>query len=310
MSTQVLNPSTKHARAGADDSPLVSVGLPVFNGGQFLQESIDSLLGQSFEDFELLISDNASTDSTGDICTAAAVRDPRVRYWRQQRNIGAVGNWNFVVHAARGQFFKWASGNDYCAPTMVERCVRILQNQPAVVVCYGSTALVDEAGGFLGEYPHDINLLDDRPSVRFERVCRELRLNNAQSGLIRLDVLRRTGIERSFPGGDIGLMAELALYGQFLRLPEVLLYRRMGKASASRFLSAADRRTFLDPQNTNQRQMVVWQTHLDYVRSVFHALIGWREQAATLRFVLRSLYWSRAALLQEARDGLRGQPVA
>src|SRR5688572_28337892 len=95
-------------------APLVSIGLPVYNGERFLSEALDSLLGQTLADFELIVSDNASTDRTAEICLAYAARDARVRYVRQQTNIGAIRNWNFVARQARGQYFKWASANDFC----------------------------------------------------------------------------------------------------------------------------------------------------------------------------------------------------
>jgi glycosyltransferase involved in cell wall biosynthesis len=95
--------------------PLVSVGLPVYNGERYLSRALDSILEQSLSDFELIISDNASSDTTEAICRDYARRDPRIRYVRQRENLGAPRNWNFVVHEARGRYFKWASASDYCA---------------------------------------------------------------------------------------------------------------------------------------------------------------------------------------------------
>ena len=100
-------------------SPRLSVGLPVYNGETYIGQSIESLLGQSYEDFELIISDNASTDSTADICRHYGKQDPRIRYVRQPRNIGLSPNHNFVVQQARGEYFKWAAADDLCAPTFL-----------------------------------------------------------------------------------------------------------------------------------------------------------------------------------------------
>jgi len=280
-------------------SPRVSIGMPVYNGARHVAQAIDSLLAQTFTDFEIIIADNCSSDATGDICKAYAARDPRVRYVRHATNRGAVFNWNFVVAEARGHYFKWASANDYCAPTMLARCVETLDTEPAVVIAYGRTAFVDDEDLPLGEYPHDVEVLDARPSVRFERVCRELRANNAQSGMIRLDILRRTGIERTFPGGDMGLMSELALYGGFRRLPEVLLYRRMGADSATKFLTPDQLRAFLNPSKPRKSQLVLWQTHWDYVISMLRAPLSMRERLAVLRYILRSAWWFRRMLWRE-----------
>jgi glycosyltransferase involved in cell wall biosynthesis len=287
-------------------APRVTIGMPVYNGARHVAQAIDSLLAQTFTDFEIIIADNASTDVTGEICAAYPARDPRVRYVRHGTNRGAVFNWNFVVHEARGQYFKWASANDYCAPTMLERLVHVLDTEPTVAVTYGRTAFIDDEGQPLGEYPHDPEVLDARPSVRFERLCRELRANNAQSGLIRLDVLRRTGIERSFPGGDMGLMFELALHGGFRRHPEVLLYRRMGQQSATKFRTAAELRAFLDPAKRRQHRFVTWQTHADYVASAMRAPLPLRERLAVLRHILRSGWWFRTDLWSEMKSAAFG----
>lgn len=279
--------------------PRVTIGMPVYNGARHLARALDSLLAQTFTDFELLIADNASTDRTGDICQEYARRDSRIRYVRHATNRGAVYNWNFVVEQARGEYFKWASGNDWCAPTMLEHCVAALDTEPAVVVVYGRTAYMDDDDTDLGIYEHDPEVLDARPSVRFERLCRELRANNAQSGLIRRDVLLRTGIERDFPGGDMGLMSELALYGGFRRLPEVLLHRRLGLESATKFRTPEQLRAFLDPSSRNVERCVMWRTHGDYVASAWRAPLSFLERLSTLRFILRSLWWYRVPLWRE-----------
>jgi glycosyltransferase involved in cell wall biosynthesis len=280
-------------------TPRVSVGMPVYNGERFVRQAVESLLNQTFRDFELIISDNGSTDSTRELCATFAAADPRVRYIRHEQNRGAIFNWNFVVEQARGHYFKWASANDLSAPQLIERCVQCLDTEPNVVVAYGHTTYIDDDGTSLGEYPHDVHVLDARPSVRFERLCRELRANNAvSSALIRLDVLRKTG-ERTFPGGDMGLMAELALYGGYQRLPEVLFYRRMGQASATKFRSAAELKTFLDPQNKRSHQAITWHMHWDYVGSAMRAPLPLIERLAIFRFIARSAWWYRGQLWSE-----------
>jgi glycosyltransferase involved in cell wall biosynthesis len=290
-------------------APKVTIGMPVYNGARHLARALDSLLAQTFADFELIIADNASTDRTGDICRDFAQRDARIRYVRHATNRGAVFNWNFVVEEARGQYFKWASGNDWCAPTMLELCVQALDADPGVVVVYGRTAYIDDDDTELGVYEHDPEVLDARPSVRFERLCRELRANNAQSGLIRRDVLLRTGIERDFPGGDMGLMSELALHGGFQRLSAVLLYRRLGLESATKFRTAEELRAFLNPSSKRVERYVMWRMHWDYVLSMWRASLSLVERLSTLRYILRSAWWFRAELWREFRGVLGERPV-
>lgn len=284
----------------AGKPPVVSIGLPVYNGARHLAESIESLLAQTFIDFELIISDNASTDETETICRAYAARDQRIRYVRQPENLGSARNWNFVVDLARGEYFKWASANDLCAPQMLEHCVEVMRSEPDVVLCYGRTQLIDDEGKIIHVYPHDLEVLEARPSTRFRRLCLELRLNNGQSGLHRLATLRRTGVERNYPTGDTVLAAELALHGRFRRLSEVQLNRRMGRHSASRYLTPRELRIFLGAKDQEVHR-VVWLTHGDYFRSVLRAPIGVLEKLSALAFVLRSVWWHRVALWRELR---------
>ena len=126
--------------------PRLSIGLPVYNGENYLAESLDALLGQTYEDFELIISDNASTDGTADICRRYEKQDSRIRYVRQPRNIGCAPNHNFVVGQARGELFKWASHDDLYARDLLKRCVDALDEYPHVVLAHSWTAMIDGSG--------------------------------------------------------------------------------------------------------------------------------------------------------------------
>ena len=132
--------------AGKSVAPLVTIGLPVYNGGQFLATALDSLLGQTFTDFELIISDNASTDTTEEICREYARADARVRYRRSSENRGFTWNANRVVELAAGKFFRWAAHDDACLPTFLERCVETLRSEsPSVVLAYPRSKVIDDA---------------------------------------------------------------------------------------------------------------------------------------------------------------------
>src|SRR5688572_28453549 len=103
--------------------PRVSIGMPVYNAQSWVAESIESILRQTFADFELIISDNASTDRTYEICAGFARSDPRVRLSRHVLNVGAIRNYRAVLASAHGEYFKWASSNDLFAPSFVAKCV-------------------------------------------------------------------------------------------------------------------------------------------------------------------------------------------
>ena len=113
-------------------SPKLSLGIPVYNGAAYLAQLFDCLRGQTLTDYEAIISDNASTDATEQICRRVAAADPRFRYQRNARNIGAAPNFNRVFEQATGQYFKWTAHDDLLAPTYLERCVAVLDDDPSV----------------------------------------------------------------------------------------------------------------------------------------------------------------------------------
>ena len=298
------------AAGGARGRPLVSIGVPVYNSERYLARALDSLLGQSLTDFELIVSDNASRDGTVAIAERYAAADPRVRVIRQPRNIGAARNWNAVALAARGTFFTWASGNDTRAPTMLAQCAAVLQADPGVVLCYGRTQLVDEHDRPFELYARDLAVEDPGAAERFERVCREMALNNAQCGLMRLDVLRRTALDRPYPAGDVALMAELALYGKFRLLPDALLYRRQSPGAFSLLLSPLERRRFHDPEATAPLRLVRVRHHADHLRSILRAPLPPGEKLRTAAVALRLARWERVHVWHELRSLLGGPPDA
>ena len=304
--TSELSPPPDGAIA-ASTTPRVFIGLPVYNGARFLEEALDSLLAQSYRDFTLLISDNASTDSTQSICHEYAARDARIRYVRQPSNIGAPRNWNFVTKKAEGDYFKWATGNDLVAPDMLARCVEALDADPAASLSQGRTCLVDEDSGASKEYEKDLALLDDRPTDRLKQLAMKLGLNNGQSGLIRLSLLRKTRMERLYPNGDIALMAELALLGKFIVLPEVLLYRRMGATTFSCLLRGDQRGQFYGNQAMQPLVGHQLKLHLDVVRATLTLPLPWSERLSAFIFSLRYLSWNKRQIWAEFRQALGSQ---
>lgn len=286
-------------------SPTVSVGLPVHNGGRFLAQALDSILGQSLQDIEVIISDNASTDDSAAICRAYSSRDPRIRYIHQVKNLGAARNWNFVAEQAQGKYFKWSSANDFCAKTMLEKCVAAMEADPSIVLCHGKTCLVEEETNAQMEYDRDIALTDASPIERFKTLCLKLALNNAQNGIIRHDALKRTRLEGLYPHGDLALMAELALQGKFVLLPEILFYRRMGPESFSSLLTSDQLQEFIDPHSKLRPGFNRLRLHLDYFSMMGSARIGLREKLRGLTFVVHNAFWDKALIWAELRNGMR-----
>lgn len=207
--------------------PLVSVGLPVHNGERTIRRAIDALLAQTLSDFELIISDNASEDATGEICLEYAQADPRVRYRRNERNVGASQNFNALLEVARGRYFKWAAHDDWVAPGFLGRCVECLESHSDAVLCWTDTVFVDESGQKIAKQPlrADPGSLTPTASPR-ERFRAALYVHPGPPlfGVIRPEVLKRTGLMRGTIGSDRVLVAELALLGGFCWVAEPLMF--------------------------------------------------------------------------------------
>lgn len=206
--------------------PLVSIGLPVYNGEKYLSEAIESILGQTFTDFELIISDNASRDRTAGICAAYERQDPRVRYHRRSRNIGAAGNFNKTFALARGKYFKWASYDDVCDAGFLAACIEVLEKDPSVVLAYPRTRVIDAGGKVIADYEDGLDFSSADRCERFRLLIRSDYHCYEVFGLMRSEVLRKTRLIGGFISSDRALLAELGLLGRFFEVPEHLFLRR------------------------------------------------------------------------------------
>lgn len=213
-------------------TPVVSVGMPVLDGARYMAETLDSILGQDVDGLELIISDNASTDATEEIARSYAARDPRVRYVRNERNLGAARNYNQLVDLAGGRYFKWAGYDDLLRPGYLRRCVEVLDAEPAVVIAYPRTDIIDGAGGLVRHHEDNLHLGSPDPVARVRHFARSFTLCNPCFGVIRRDVLLRTSLVQPFVSSDIPLLVELALLGQWHEVPERLFLRRIHETSS------------------------------------------------------------------------------
>lgn len=223
--------------------PKVSVGLPVYNGQRYLAKTLDSLLNQTFDDFEIIISDNASTDDTNAICRDYAARDSRIRYYRNETNIGAMRNHNLTFQRSSGIYFRWNGNDDICQPQYLERCVTVLDNDPSVVLSHSRTRLIgeddtdliyDQSSGLFTdkeglvriEKPDRIFAESSDAFTRFRDALVSITTCHHILGLMRSDVLRRTNLFGSYYRADRALLIEVSLYGRFQEVPEELFLKR------------------------------------------------------------------------------------
>jgi glycosyltransferase involved in cell wall biosynthesis len=226
----------------SSQSPRVSVGMPVYNAEPYLEEALESLLGQSFDDFELVISDNASSDKTGDICRAYALKDERIKYFCMRQNYGMIDNFNTVFRLSTGEYFKWAASDDVCGRDYLLRAVEVLEQDPSTVLVWGKTVGIDERGQRVpvASEVTDMNLAgsvySQDPTIRFLRLMRNIWwVDGPFYGLIRAKALEaaRWLLPRHI-GGDQILLTELSLTGRFFELPEEMLFLRVHAGSTSR----------------------------------------------------------------------------
>ncbi len=285
--------------AEANQKPRVSVGMPLYNCERYVADAIDSHLRQTYSDFELVITDNASTDRSEEICRSYADRDPRIKYYRNPENIGAGGNFRRCFELAQGEYFRWTPSDDVVGPELLELCVEVLDHDPSVLVAYPQTRLIDSDGRIIEDYDENLHLVQERPSTRFIEVMRRLRLCNLQYGLTRRKVLGRTGLMRNYPGGDIPLILELSLYGKFYEVPEHLFYRRMHEGASSAMKDDKDVMALFDPKKRDNFFARNW-VHLGAnLKSIARAPIPIREKLKIVGFQARSLIWSRGDYLRE-----------
>lgn len=281
--------------------PKLTIGLPVYNGENFLAPALDSLLAQTFGDFVIVACDNASTDGTPDILADAARRDRRVRVVRNPANIGAAPNWNLCFRLADTPYFKWAAHDDLYDPRFLAATVAVLDADPGVVLSHAATRMIDENGDGLALDPTRGIVVDRHGHVRHgppppgrataadpvDRF-RDLFLHLVRCfdvfGVMRSDVLRRTALHRSWYGSDRALLVELSLHGRFHEVREPLfLKREHGRTSLS--LSPADRARWIDPRARTPRLLPQRQQYLQVIGGVLRSPLSTRDRLRCLAVV-------------------------
>jgi len=255
-------------------APKLTVGLPVYNGQNYLAESIEALLGQSYEDFEFIISDNASTDDTADICHHYEKEDCRIRYFRQEHNIGGAPNHNFLVAQARGELFKWASHDDLYGRDLLKRCVEALEEFPHVILAHSWTALIDASGAITKAVRYPLATSSPSAPERFRSILYE-NGGDDDGGVIRMDVLRRAPLLASYHRSDRTLVAGIALYGPFYQVPDWLYFRRDHDERAERaFKTVRSWCANLDPRRADALSNPALRLYAEYVWGYISAIHG------------------------------------
>jgi len=283
-------------------TPRVSIGLPVYNGARFLAAALDSILGQSFDDFELIVSDNASTDATPEICRHFAERDSRVRYVRNETNLGGARNFSNVFGLARGEYFKWASHDDVMAPDFLERCVEALDADPSVILCFSRMRVIGPDGfEKKSDFSNDLRELDStQPSARFGDLVLTGHGCFHVWGVMRREDAAETPLIADYIGSDRGFLAELALRGRFRELSEDLFSLRDHPGRSVRAMPFYLRAEWFDPPRMGKRVFPHWRLWIEYARSLRRVELATSERARCalllLRWPIGRFNWARLAM--------------
>lgn len=267
-------------------TPKVVVGMPVFNGENYVAEAVASVLAQTLGDWRLVIADNASTDATGEICRGFAERDPRIEYHRHRANIGAAPNYNFVFQPGDAPYFKWAAHDDVLAPRFLEACVERLDGDEGLALCHSRTATIDEHGERVGTYDAELRLDGVRPRDRFRRVLWAGYFNEV-FGVFRSAMVARTGLHGSFVGSDRNFMAEMVLQGGAGYVEEYLFERRDHPGCYCRAVKSVEARLrWFDPTRRAPARLAGLTKFRHYVGSVARLPMPAAERVACTRELL------------------------
>ena len=296
------------ARILMRSTPLLSIGLFVYNGEHFIEEAIHSILNQTFTDFELIISDNASTDCTCGIVEAYAKCDDRIRYYRSEKNMGAGWNARRVYELATGKYFRWAAADDLLEPDLLRRCVEVLESDPGCVLAHTRTKEVDENGTFIQNYVQPMKTDYDDPVARFSEIflwsghkCYQI------YGVMRMSALRQLPPQGTYVNADGVLLARMSLLGRFYEIPEYLfISRRHSRQSmatlpdrvkqprrfrlTNRYNRSLPPLEWWDPARSRAVTFPEFRRSFEYFLSIYRAPLGTGQKVRCYRVLL---FWIR-----------------
>jgi len=272
-----------------NSKPRVTVGLPVFDAEKYLTQALDSILAQTYSDFDLIISDNASTDRTHEICQAYAAKDKRILYYRNEKNLGVAPNLNRVFELSSTEYFKWAPNDDLITPEFLSRCVEVLDRNPSVVLCYSRAKIIDEHSSYIGDYVPGPDTSSPKRYERFRNLILHPEYAIQQMGLVRSEALKRTGLHQCFPSSDEILLAELALLGEFYEIPERLYVYRLHPEQSTKEKKQRARVLFFDTSLAGKIVLPKWRYFSASLRAISRTPLRGREALCCYATLVRWL---------------------
>ncbi|HLO15688.1 MAG TPA: glycosyltransferase family A protein [Anaerolineales bacterium] len=273
--------------------PLVSIGLPVYNGEKYLRQTLHSLLAQDYENFELIISDNGSADHTLEICQEYAEKDHRVRYYRNETNLGASYNFQRVFQLASGEFFMWAGSHDLWTPDCISRLIYVLQTEPNVALAYTETHWIDEDGNDRDISPYHLDTRGLSRIDRIKKVVKTLYALNLFYGLYRVSLLKNCRTQLRGLGPDHVLLMEVSLFGEIAEVPGKGFIRRVSylpRGNVRRWRKT--RLLRMDPNYRYKKVRAHWEMGWNHVLGIWHAPLSLGEKLY-LTFAVTKIFYSR-----------------
>ncbi|MFO1038563.1 MAG: glycosyltransferase family 2 protein [Geminicoccaceae bacterium] len=253
----------------ATATPLVSVGIPVYNGENYLEEAIRSVLAQTLDDLELVICDNASSDRTEEICRDYAAKDPRVRALRNPQNLGAIPNYNRVFDESRGRYFKWLAHDDRIKPTYLAATVAALEAASRAVLCNTVVDYIGPAGEHRGYYDTSLaHAADASPAPRLAAMIIESHSVVDFFATFRRDVWAGSHL-LGFHGEDRIFLAAMSLRGPMLQLKDPLVeMREHDQRYTRRVRNAKERLAWHDASKAGAINLPTFRLFAEYRRLV------------------------------------------
>ena len=287
--------------------PKTIVGLPVYNGQKYIAAAIESHLAQSFGDFDLVISDNGSTDSTPEICARYANKDPRIKLLRSAENRGILWNHRRVMESISSttRYFRWAGADDVLESGLLQAMVDVLEARSDVEAVMPATKNIGEEGEIIGSMDRTLEMQSSDVLERAFKVLTASYQHVVAYGLLRAPSLRAMRTGPNYIGWDPIFIWELALRGKVHQLTEPALLRRFHKGSISRVKTVKEMKKWVEPNAQAGMNFPHWTWEYERLRSLFSCSLSVRDKLRLSSLVAKSMFWQRSQLTRDIKQTAR-----
>jgi glycosyltransferase involved in cell wall biosynthesis len=285
----------------------VVVGLPVYNGLKYLGAAVESHLSQSFGDFDLVISDNGSTDATPEICNGYAAKDKRVKYLRSPENRGILWNHRRVTEEIGNQtrYFRWAGADDIMEPGLLQAMVDVLDGRREVEAVMPGTKNIDDQGQLIGALDRTLDLQSPDAFERARMILTANYQHVVAYGLLRASSLRVMRTRPDYIGWDPVFIWELALRGPIVQLADRSLLRRFHANSISRVKTVKEMKKWVEPNAKAGMNFPYWTWSYERMRSLLGSPLSRRDKWRVGKLLARDVRWQRAKLARDVTQAAR-----